>query len=184
MTVRPHVSNYMPQPKYLAYRGDPIDRLPGGDDLLAELTEAIDKRLSVYGERHVHPKRGGCATCAAAAADTVVRYLEANTRVIHSETLGPEEHTRAQRAMKGIRYLGGRHHLRLKGELSADPAYATVEDLLLDIETVQRAVSELLDRDNERDAELRQYRAWREAVHDLANEVVEQFDRLDPDGGG
>jgi hypothetical protein len=50
MTVRPHVSNYMPQPKYLAYRGDPIDRLPGGDDLLAELTEAIDKRLSVYGE--------------------------------------------------------------------------------------------------------------------------------------
>lgn len=170
--------SYMPPPSYRAHRPDPIEQLPGWDELLAELTEAIGERFKVHGERHVHPKRGGCETCAAAAADTVVRYLEVNTRVAKSDALAPDEHQRARAAMKAIPYLGGRHHLRLTGDLGADPAYPTVGDLLSDVETIRDATVELLAADRDRDRELHQYREWRKAVHDLANEVVEQFDAL------
>lgn len=173
--------SYMPPPSYFSHRGDPIDRLPGGDELVAELTAAIAERLTTYGERHVHPKRGGCDVCAATAADTAVRYLEGNTRVIHSEALAPEEFGRARAALAAIPYLGSGHHLRLKGDLAADPDYPTVDDLLRDLETIRDGVTALVERDRDREHELRRYRAWRDAVAGLATEIVERIDPIEED---
>lgn len=161
-----------------SYADDPIGLLPCGDELAAELARAIEDRLA-RGERHVHMKRGTCEVCAAAAADTVVRYLEANTRVCRSDALDDDAHGRAVRAIKAMPYLGTGLRLRLTCELGNDPAYPTVEDLLVDLETIRVGLVALFEREREREGELRTYRKWRSAVAALASEIVEQFDGLD-----
>lgn len=168
----------MPPGSYNRPQDDPILRLPVGDELQAELSEAIDARLQ-RGERHTHPKRGGCQVCAVEVAETVVRYLERNTRVIQSDALAPEEHTRARAAMKAMPYLGSGSSLRLTGELAVHPKFPTVDDLLADIESIRDRLKVVVDHDNERDRELRVYRKWREAVADLATQAEEVFEMLD-----
>lgn len=176
---RPHPASYLP-PRADTWEAkrDPLLRFPGGDELAAELAEAINYRLK-RGERHVHPKRGGCEVCAAEAADTVVRYLERNTRVIHSELLAPDEHRRAKSTMRSIPYLS-RGHLRLVGDLAVDPTNPTVDDLLHDLETIRDGVVAVVENDRHRERELSTYRAWREAVSGLASAVVERYQQMDP----
>lgn len=177
MGDRPHPASYLP-PAPWQYGPDPITNLLSADELAAEIAEAIATRL-VAGERHVHPKRGGCDTCASEAADTVARFLERNTRVIKSEALAPEEHDRARALMKSVPYLHSGFHLRCTGGLGADPKYPTVGDLLDDLAAIVAAVKQLSDREDARERELHRYRKWREAARDLANEVVDTFDRID-----
>lgn len=167
--------NYMPRQHW--QRGEPLDRLPCADELAAELAEAIARRLEL-GERHTHPKKGGCQVCADAAADTVVRFLEFNTRVVKSEALAPEEHATAKAILGAVPHLHSGFHMRLAGDLARDPAHPTVGDLLADLATLCEGVKQLRDREHQREAELRKYRAWREAVSSLAAEAVQQWDQL------
>lgn len=178
---RPHPStSYNPPPHYRAHRPDPIERLPGWDELTAELADAIDARFAADDNRHVHATRGGCEGCAVKAADTVVRYLEVNTRIIHSEALSPEEHARARAAMKAMPYIGSGNYLRLTGDLGAHPDNPTVEDLLIDVETLLAGITALVEHDRQREHELNQYRKWRAAVTELATKTVARFDDFDP----
>jgi hypothetical protein len=179
----PSVWDYLPPPSYRRAAEDPIHRLPGGDELAAELAEAIDARLA-QGERHVHAKRGGCTVCANEVADTVVRYLEANTRVIKSEALAPDEFARARAAVKAMPYLASGAYLRLSGSLGIHPDHPTVDDLLVDLETIRDALQVVVEHDNRRDEELRTYRKWRDAVQGLATQVVAQLAQLDDGMGG
>jgi len=178
--ARPSVWDYMPPPKQREHRPDPTVNLPVGDELQAELVAAIGARLAL-GERHTHAKRGGgCDTCAEAAADTVVRYLERNTRVVQSDALAPEEHARARAAAKAMPYLGSSRYLRLTGDLGAHPDHPTVDDLLTDLETIGAGLQVIAEQDQAREAELRRYREWRKAVNGLASAIVEEIEQLDP----